>query len=97
MTTAIALEPTTFSVPNLVDALVRRLRVRRRAALPAHAQRARRLAIKPLLGMDESILDDMGLSVGDIHDALTARGPVGNALHARRRANAFNWSPRAAA
>ena len=90
MTTAIALEPTTFSVPNLVDALVRRLRA-------LHAQRARRLAIKPLLGMDERMLDDMGLSVGDIHDALTARGPVGNALHARRRANAFNWSPRAAA
>lgn len=90
MTTAIALEPTTFSVPNLVDALIRRLRA-------LHAQRARRLAIEPLLGMDERMLDDMGLSVRDIHDALTARGPAGNTLHARRRASAFNWSPRAAA
>jgi hypothetical protein len=43
------------------------------------------------------MLDDMGLRVGDIHDALTAGGPVGNTLHARRRASAFNWSPRAAA
>jgi uncharacterized protein YjiS (DUF1127 family) len=90
MTTAIALEPTAFSVPNLLEALIRRLRA-------LYAQRARRLAIKPLLGMDERMLDDMGLRVGDIHDALTAGGPVGNTLHARRRASAFNWSPRAAA
>ena len=90
MTTAIALEPTAFSVPSLVDALIRRLRA-------LHAQRARRLAIKPLLGMDERMLDDLGLNVGDVHAALNASGPVGNTLHARRRASAFNWSPRAAA
>ena len=87
MTTAIALEPTTFSVPNLLDALIRRLRA-------LHAQRARRLALMPLLGMDNRMLDDMGLNVGDIHDALTARRPAGNTLHARRKASAFNWSPR---
>jgi uncharacterized protein YjiS (DUF1127 family) len=87
MTTAIALEPTIVSVPNLLDALIRRLR-------SLHARRARRLAVMPLLGMDERMLDDLGLNVGDVHAALNASGPVGNTLHARRKSSALNWSPR---
>ena len=90
MTTAIALEPTIFSVPNLLDALVRRLRA-------LHAQRARRRAMMSLLGMDETMLSDMGLSVGDVRDALSSTAPVGTTLHARRKANALTWSPRVAA
>ena len=87
MTTAIALEPTIVSAPHLLDALIRRLRA-------LHARRARRLAVMPLLEMDERMLDDLGLNIGDVHAALNASGPVGNTLHARRKASALNWSPR---
>jgi uncharacterized protein YjiS (DUF1127 family) len=90
MTTAVALEPTIFSVPNLLDALIRRLRA-------LHAQRTRRQAVMPLLGMDERLLDDLGLNVGDVHDALKATSSAGNTLHARRRVNAQRWTPKAAA
>jgi uncharacterized protein YjiS (DUF1127 family) len=40
----------------------------------AHARRSRRIALLQLMDLDASRLDDLGLSVGDVMDALAASG-----------------------
>lgn len=51
----------------------------------ARARRARRVALVTLMDMDASQLDDLGLSVGDVMDALAARD--GRILQSRRAAD----------
>ena len=90
MTTALAFETNAFSVPHLVEALVRRLGMLR-------AQRAKRLATLPLLELDRAQLEDLGLTHDDVRVALAVPRTAGEALHARRRVRALNWSPQTAA
>ena len=89
MTITLAIEPTRFSMPNIVDALVEGFRTLR-------ARRAQRLAMASLLEIDPHLLFDLGLSASDVRDALRTSRPVGPTLHARRRANALGWSPKPA-
>ena len=90
MTTTVAIEPVAFSIPNLLEAMIRRLHT-------FHARRAYRLAVMPLLEMDAGLLDDMGLSTRDVRYALNAAGRASDSLHARRRINALRWTPKATA
>jgi uncharacterized protein YjiS (DUF1127 family) len=58
-------------------------------------RRARRLAIASLLELDPSRLDDLGINVGDIREALSIAQPAGARLDAHRRARALSWTPNA--
>ena len=50
----------------------------------ARDRRARQIALINLMDMDANQLDDLGLSAGDVMDALAERWPAGNLLEARR-------------
>ena len=55
-------------------------------------RRAQRLALVTLMDMDASRLDDLGLNVHDVVDALNARPAATCVLEARREARATTWS-----
>lgn len=56
-------------------------------------RRAQRIALATLMDMGASRLDDLGLDIQDVIEALNAQ-PVGTrALEARREARAATWSP----
>ena len=56
------------------------------------ARRARHIALTHLMEMDSARLDDLGLTVEDIADAL-ARQPTPLPLEDRRSARASAWRP----
>ena len=72
------------------DDLAKRVRM-------ARARRAQRIALITLMDMDASRLDDLGLSVGDIVDALQSPVPPAPVLEAHRARNAHTWTVGAAA
>lgn len=76
---------TVASVLDTVRSLIEGYRVRR----------TRRLALVALMEMDPSRLDDLGISVEDIRDAVTGTSPAGPRLEARRSARAASWTPNA--
>jgi hypothetical protein len=55
-------------------------------------RRAQRIALATLLDMDASRLDDLGLNVHDVVEALHAQPAATKALAARRKTRAANWS-----
>lgn len=61
----------------------------------ARVRRAQRIALVSLMDMDASRLDDLGLSVGDIIDALQSP-PAAPVLEARRARNSHTWTVSAA-
>jgi uncharacterized protein YjiS (DUF1127 family) len=63
----------------------------------ARARRAQHLALAALMDMDAHQLDDLGLNVGDIVDALNSPPPATPALVARRAQRAAHWTPDTAA
>lgn len=65
MTTIFANEPATPIVSVIVQTVVRDFRILK-------ARRAQRLALRTLIEMDASRLDDLGISVQDIRDAINA-------------------------
>ena len=62
----------------------------------ARVRRTQRIALVSLMDMDASRLDDLGLSVGDIIDALQSPPPAAPVLEARRAANSEKWTVTAA-
>lgn len=85
MTTIFATETTTLTVSSVFQTVVRGLRSRQ-------ARRAQRLALRTLIEMDASRLDDLGINVQDIRDAINAPH-AGATLADRRAARASNWTP----
>jgi uncharacterized protein YjiS (DUF1127 family) len=63
----------------------------------AHSRRTQQLALASLLDMDAHQLDDLGLSVGDVLDALNSPPPVAPMLNARRSRRASTWTQDGAA
>jgi uncharacterized protein YjiS (DUF1127 family) len=61
------------------------------AARAARARRARHLALATLIEMDAHRLDDLGLNVGDIVEALEAPAGAVPLLEARRARRAAAW------
>ena len=58
----------------------------------ARSHRAQQLALASLLDMGAHQLDDLGLSVGDVLDALNAPPPAAPMLDARRFRRASGWT-----
>lgn len=56
-------------------------------------RRARRVALMTLMDMDASRLDDLGLEVQDVVEALSAPPPAARILESRRAARAAAWTP----
>jgi hypothetical protein len=56
------------------------------------ARRAQRIALVTLMDMDASRLDDLGLNVGDVVEALHAQPAETKVLAARRQVRAANLS-----
>jgi hypothetical protein len=56
-------------------------------------RRAQRIALVTLMDMDASHLDDLGLNVQDVVEALNAPSSPGRVLDTRRAARATTWSP----
>ena len=59
-----------------------------------HAQRlrqAKRMEIASLLEFDPGQLDDLGISVGDVREALRAQVPTGPSLAFSRAQSARRW------
>ncbi|GLQ54268.1 hypothetical protein [Devosia nitrariae] len=83
--TTFTTQSTVASVLNTVGSLIDGYRVRR----------AQRLALVALMEMDPSRLDDLGISIEDVRDAVTGTLPAGPRLEARRTARALNWTPNA--
>jgi hypothetical protein len=54
---------------------------------------AQRIALVTLMDMDASHLDDLGLNVQDVVEALNAPSSPGRVLDTRRAARATTWSP----
>jgi uncharacterized protein YjiS (DUF1127 family) len=54
-----------------------------------HAQRA---ALRALLGMDPSRLDDLGITPQDVLEAFDANPPATRPLETRRAARATSWT-----
>jgi uncharacterized protein YjiS (DUF1127 family) len=59
----------------------------------ARVRRAQRIALVALMDMDAYRLDDLGLNVQDVVDALNAPPPANRVLDSRRTARAATWSP----
>ena len=59
------------------------------------AQRAQRKSIAALLEMEPSRLDDLGISLADVREALRGSSSAGSHLAARRRELALGWPSRA--
>jgi uncharacterized protein YjiS (DUF1127 family) len=74
-----------LSVPGAVAQALRK----------ALARRLQRKSIAALLEMEQSRLDDLGISLGDVREALRGRSPAGSHLEARRREWALAWPYRA--
>jgi hypothetical protein len=55
-------------------------------------RRAQRIALVTLMGMDASRLDDLGLNVQDVVEALNAQPVETKVLETRREARATTWS-----
>jgi len=72
------------------DTLARQVRT-------ARARRAQHLALATLMDMDVHQLDDLGLNLGDIVEAINSPPPATPALVARRAHRAAHWTPDAAA
>ena len=89
MTATALFEVTSSPVVDAFTTLVRQLHAWRN-------QHAQRLAIAELLTMDRTRLDDMGLTVADIRQALESRVSVGRVLSSRRAERARAWSSAAA-
>jgi uncharacterized protein YjiS (DUF1127 family) len=86
MTTIFATETTVSFPVRALQALVRGFRT-------LQARRARRLVLATMLEMDPGRLDDLGIDVQDIREALATPQPVGARLEARRTARALRWTP----
>ena len=56
-------------------------------------RRAQRIALATLMDMDASRLDDLGLNVQDVVEALNAQPAETKVLGARRTTRAATWSP----
>jgi hypothetical protein len=56
-------------------------------------RRAQRIALVTLMDMDASRLDDLGLNVQDVVDALHTQPVQTKVLETRREARAATWSP----
>ena len=56
---------------------------------------AQRIALATLMDMDVSRLDDLGLNVHDVVEALRAEQGSGRMLETRRARRASTWSPAA--
>jgi hypothetical protein len=56
-------------------------------------RRAQRVALVALMDMDASHLDDLGLNVQDVVEALNAQPVATKVLETRRAARAVTWSP----
>jgi hypothetical protein len=56
-------------------------------------RRAQRIALVTLMDMDASHLDDLGLNVQDVVEALNAPSSPARVLDTRRAARATTWSP----
>ena len=61
-----------------------------------HDRHAKRQAIAALLEMESVRLDDLGVTAGDIREALNGHAPAGSRLTATRAARALRWSPKSA-
>jgi uncharacterized protein YjiS (DUF1127 family) len=55
------------------------------------ARRAQRMEIASLLELDPGRLDDLGISAGDVHNALSAPLPPGPSLARSRALSARRW------
>ena len=55
------------------------------------AQRTQRKSIAALLEMEPSRLDDLGISLADVREALRGSSSAGSHLAARRRELALGW------
>ena len=67
------------------ETLARRIR-------DARTRRTQQLALASLRDMDAHQLDDLGLSVGDVLDALNAPPPAAPMLDTRRFRRASGWT-----
>jgi uncharacterized protein YjiS (DUF1127 family) len=76
-------------ISNAFDAIVREVRT-------ARSRRAQRLALVALMDMDASQLDDLGLNLQDVAEALQSP-PAAPVLNARRAQRAATWSRNTAA
>jgi uncharacterized protein YjiS (DUF1127 family) len=85
MTTTFAVEPATPTISSVFQTVVRSFRTLK-------ARRTQRLALRTLIEMDASRLDDLGINVEDIRDAINAPH-AGATLANRRAARASNWVP----
>lgn len=56
-------------------------------------RRARRIALVTLMDMDAHRLDDLGIALEDVVEALNTQSGEPNVLETRRAARAANWSP----
>jgi hypothetical protein len=79
--------PTSFFA-NAFESFSRQVRA-------AHTRRAQHLALATLMDMDTDRLDDLGLNVGDIVDALNSPPPA-PVLDARRARRSATWTSDAA-
>ena len=62
----------------------------------SRTRRAQRLALVTLMEMTPHQLDDLGLDLGDIADAMAAPPPAGRVLASRRARRAVSWMSDAA-
>jgi tRNA A37 threonylcarbamoyladenosine dehydratase len=77
-------------VSDAIDAVVRHVR-------SARARRARRIALVTLMDMDASQLDDLGLNLQDVAEALHSPSSAAAVLEARRTRRAAAWTHKPAA
>ncbi|KKB11624.1 hypothetical protein VE25_11580 [Devosia geojensis] len=89
MTTTFATETTTPFVSRAVEAVVEAVRA-------LHARRTQRLALAALIEMDPGRLDDLGITVQDVQDAMQAP-QAGRHLEARRTVRANTWTAKVVA
>ena len=68
-----------------------------KAVRTARTRRVQRIALATLLDMEASRLDDLGIDVQDVAEALAAREPAGRRLEARRAERAMSWTARTTA
>ena len=61
-------------------------------ARDVQVRRAQRIALVTLMDMDASRLDDLGLNVQDVVEALNAQPAETKVLETRREARASTWS-----
>jgi uncharacterized protein YjiS (DUF1127 family) len=89
MTTTFAAETTTHFVSRALGAVIEGIRA-------LHARRTQRLTLAALIEMDPGRLDDLGITVQDVQDAMQAP-QAGRHLEARRTVRASGWTAKVAA